>query len=154
MQIFTDGSCLGNPGPGGWAAILRYNQTEKEMGGGFALTTNNRMELLGAIQGLLALKQSCVVDLYTDYRYLVDAIEKKWLNSWQNNGRRNSAKKPVKNQDLWEALLPLLNKHKIKWHWVRGHVGHPDNERCDVIAKNQASQPNLPPDQGFIPDVD
>ena len=152
VQIFTDGSCLGNPGPGGWAAILRYNQSEKEMGGGVALTTNNRMELLAAIEALLALKQPCKVDLYTDSRYLVDAVEKKWLNSWQNNGWRNSAKKPVKNQDLWEMLLPLLNKHQIKWHWVRGHVGHPENERCDVIAKNQASQPGLPPDQGFIPD--
>ena len=152
VQIFTDGSCLGNPGPGGWAAILRYNQSEKEMGGGVALTTNNRMELLAAIEALLALKQPCKVDLYTDSRYLVDAVEKKWLNSWQNNGWRNSAKKPVKNRDMWEMLLPLLNKHQIKWHWVRGHVGHPENERCDVIAKNQASQSGLPPDQGFIPD--
>ena len=152
MQVFTDGSCLGNPGPGGWAAILRYNQTEKELGGGFALTTNNRMELLAAIQALSALKQPCTVDLYTDSRYLVDAVEKKWLTAWQNNGWKKSAKQPVKNQDLWEMLLPLLNKHKIKWHWVRGHVGHPENERCDVLAKNQASQPALPPDQGFSPD--
>lgn len=152
VQIFTDGSCLGNPGPGGWAAILRYAQTEKELAGGFALTTNNRMELMAAIQALSILKQRCAVNLYTDSRYLVDAVEKHWLKSWLANGWRNSAKKPVKNQDLWEMLVPLLDKHEIKWHWVRGHAGHPENERCDLIAKTQASYPALPPDLGFHPE--
>lgn len=150
ILLFTDGSCLGNPGPGGWAAILRYDRTEKELGGGFTLTTNNRMELLGAIMGLSALKEACQVEIYTDSKYLADAIEKDWISGWLANNWKNSAKKPVKNRDLWEQLLPLLDCHTVNFHWVKGHAGHSENERCDVIAKEWASSTNLPPDSGFI----
>lgn len=146
IQIFTDGSCLGNPGPGGWAAVLRFGDTQKELGGGFAGTTNNRMEILAVIEGLNALKEPCTVALYTDSQYVRNAVEKKWLDSWQRNGWKTAAKKPVKNKDLWTRLLPLLDKHSVRFHWVRGHSGHPENELCDSIAREHASRPGLPPD--------
>lgn len=149
ILLFTDGSCLGNPGPGGWAAILRYDSTERELGGGFALTTNNRMELLGAIMGLSALNEACQVTIYTDSKYLADAIEKNWISGWLANNWKNSAKKPVKNRDLWEQLLPLIDRHTVKFHWVKGHAGHAENERCDIIAKEWASRTSLPDDPGF-----
>lgn len=152
ILIFTDGSCLGNPGPGGWAAILRYNKTEKEIFGGFALSTNNRMELTAAIMGLLALKEPCNATIYTDSKYLVDSVEKGWLVGWQKNSWRNASKKPVKNQDLWQRILPLLSKHHVKFCWVKGHDGHVENERCDIMAKNQAARIDLPPDPGFDPE--
>lgn len=148
VQVFTDGSCLGNPGPGGWAAILRYNGTEKELSGGFSGTTNNRMELRAVISALAALTRTCGVDLYTDSTYIKDAVVKDWLGTWQKNGWKTAAKKPVKNQDLWRELLPLLKSHDVRFHWVRGHAGHPENERCDVLAKTQAARPGQPRDPG------
>ena len=148
VQVFTDGSCLGNPGPGGWAAILRYNGTEKELSGGFSGTTNNRMELRAVINALTALTRACGVDLFTDSTYIKDAVVKDWLGTWQKNGWKTAAKKPVKNQDLWRELLPLLTSHDVRFHWVRGHAGHPENERCDVLAKAQAGRPGQPRDEG------
>ena len=149
ILLYTDGSCLGNPGPGGWAAILRFNDVEKELAGGFALTTNNRMELFAAIMGLTALKEHCRVKLYTDSKYLVNAIEEDWISGWLANNWKNSAKKPVKNRDLWELLLPLLERHKVSFYWVKGHAGHPENERCDLTAKEWAMRNDLPDDPGF-----
>lgn len=151
IDIHTDGSCLGNPGKGGWAAVLRYKQHERELSGGFAPTTNNRMEVLAAIEGLAALNEPCQVNLYTDSRYLCDAVEKNWLTVWQRNGWVTSQKKPVKNKDLWQRLLPLLQKHQVRLHWVRGHAGNTDNERCDVLAKEAAQARNLPADPGYPP---
>ena len=148
VQVFTDGSCLGNPGPGGWAAILRYNGTEKELSGGFSGTTNNRMELTAVVNALAALTRTCGVDLYTDSTYIKDAVVKDWLGAWQKNGWKTAAKKPVKNQDLWRELLPLLKSHEVRFHWVRGHAGHPENERCDVLAKTHAARPGQPRDPG------
>jgi len=149
ITIHTDGACLGNPGRGGWAAVLRFNQHELELNGGFAPTTNNRMEVLAAIEGLQILTEPCKVNLYTDSRYLRDAVEKRWLAGWQRNGWQTSQKKPVKNKDLWQRLLPLLEKHDVSLHWVQGHAGNPDNERCDELAKTAAQQRNLPPDPGY-----
>lgn len=148
ITIYTDGSCLGNPGPGGWAALLIYGDHRKEMCGGFAGTTNNRMELLAVIEALGSLKRTCSVDLYTDSKYVRDAVEKRWLAGWQKNGWKTAAKKPVKNQDLWQRLVPLLKEHKVKLHWVEGHSGQPENERCDDLARGEASKPNLPADPG------
>ncbi len=149
VTIFTDGSCLGNPGPGGWAAILRWNGHEKELSGGHAPTTNNRMEMLAAIMALESLNRTCTVNLYTDSKYLRDGIEKGWLAGWKRKGWVTAAKKPVKNQDLWKRLDALLTKHTISMHWVEGHSGHPENERCDVLAKTAASKRNLTPDPGY-----
>lgn len=128
VEIFTDGACSGNPGPGGWGAILRYGETEKELSGGAVETTNNRMELTAAIKALEALKQSCKVDLYTDSTYVKDGITE-WIDGW----KRRDWKK-VKNRDLWEELDSLNNTHKVTWHWVKGHAGHPENERADELA--------------------
>ena len=134
VEIYTDGSCQGNPGPGGWGVILRYKGVEKELSGFDPITTNNRMELQAAIQGLKALKRSMEIDLFTDSQYLRDGITN-WLPQWKKNHWRLSNKKPVKNQDLWEQLEALTHIHHIKWHWVRGHVGHPENERADALAR-------------------
>lgn len=146
ITIFTDGSCLGNPGNGGYAALLRYGETTRELGGGFANTTNNRMELLAVIEALSALKERCNVTLFTDSMYVRNAVEKKWLAGWQKNAWKNSAKKPVKNKNLWVRLIPLLAAQDVSFKWVRGHSGHPENERCDEIAKGYAALPNLPKD--------
>lgn len=135
VEIYTDGACQGNPGPGGWGALLRYNGVEKELSGFESNTTNNRMELLAAIEALKALKFSSEVDLFTDSQYLRDGITK-WLHQWKKNDWRLSNKKPVKNKDLWEALEVLSHKHQVEWHWVRGHVGHPENERADSLARS------------------
>ncbi|WP_174408648.1 ribonuclease HI [Desulfovibrio psychrotolerans] len=148
VSIYTDGSCLGNPGPGGWGAVLRCNGTEKELSGGFRRTTNNRMEILAVLEALQALKEPCKVDLYTDSQYVRNAVEKKWLAGWQRNGWKTAGKQPVKNRDLWERLLPMLAKHAVSFHWVRGHSGHPENERCDALARAQASRPGQPEDTG------
>ena len=138
VEIFTDGACSGNPGAGGWGAILRYGSTEKELSGGDTETTNNRMELTAVIESLKALKKECSVILYTDSRYVMDGVTK-WMPNWVQNGWRTSNKKtPVKNIDLWQSLESLLQKHKIKWVWVKGHNGHPENERVDRIARDQA----------------
>lgn len=134
VEIYTDGACQGNPGPGGWGVILRYKGKEKELSGFDPDTTNNRMELQAAIEGLKAIKWSMEVDLFTDSQYLRDGITK-WLFQWKKNNWRLSNKKPVKNQDLWEQLEALAQIHHAKWHWVRGHVGHPENERADALAR-------------------
>ncbi|QAZ68497.1 ribonuclease HI [Solidesulfovibrio carbinolicus] len=147
--IFTDGACLGNPGPGGYGAVLLHGDERREFSGGRKLTTNNRMELLACIVALEELAEPSVVSITTDSRYVHDAIEKRWLASWQKKGWVNSEKKPVKNQDLWLRLLPLLSRHKVKFSWVRGHTGHPENERCDVLARQAANARGLEADAGY-----
>lgn len=149
VTIHTDGSCLGNPGPGGWCAILDWNGQEKTLVGGHSHTTNNRMELLAVIRALETLNRPCVVNIYTDSQYVLNAIEKGWLEGWKKKGWKTAAKKPVKNQDLWTQLSKLLEQHKAKFHWVRGHSGHPENERCDALANAQAGLGELPPDPGY-----
>lgn len=139
VEIFTDGACSGNPGPGGWGAILRFNGVTKELNGGEAETTNNRMELLAAITALNALKEPCEVDLYTDSKYVMDGISG-WIHGWKRNGWRTADKKPVKNAELWQELLRAAAPHRIEWHWVKGHAGHPENERADRLACDAALQ--------------
>lgn len=134
IKLFTDGACSGNPGPGGWAAILQYNGKEKEICGGEKDTTNNRMELTAVIQGLKALKEPCEVTVYSDSRYVVDSISKRWVFSWEKNGWRKSDKKPALNSDLWQELLKQIRYHETRFVWVEGHSGHPENERCDKLA--------------------
>ena len=134
VTLYTDGACSGNPGPGGYGAILVYGRKEKELSGGEPLTTNNRMELLAAIVGLEALKEACDVRLVSDYKYLVDAIQKGWLDQWQANGWKKADRKPVLNPDLWQRLLVQLNRHSVTFEWIKGHAGHPFNERCDALA--------------------
>lgn len=134
IEIFTDGACSGNPGPGGWGVVLRYGNREKELSGGEAMTTNNRMELTAAIMGLSALKEPCAVKLVTDSKYVAEAIDKGWARSWQKNGWKKADKKPALNSDLWERLLELLDVHTVNIEWVKGHAGHPENERCDKLA--------------------
>ncbi|MBO4878268.1 MAG: ribonuclease HI [Ruminococcus sp.] len=134
VELFTDGACSGNPGPGGYGIVLRYGTVEKELSGGDASTTNNRMELSAVIVGLSALKEPCKVILTTDSRYVVDAVTKGWVYGWKKRGWVKADKKPALNSDLWEKLLPLLEKHEVTFNWVRGHAGHPENERCDRLA--------------------
>ena len=134
VQLFTDGACSGNPGPGGWGAVLRYKGMEKELSGGEPMTTNNRMELLAAIEGLSALKQPCRVTLTSDSKYLVDAVTKGWVYGWQKRGWVKSDKKPALNVDLWERLLPLIAAHDVRYHWVKGHAENEYNNRCDELA--------------------
>lgn len=134
VEIFTDGACSGNPGPGGWGTILRFENHEKELSGGELNTTNNRMELTAVIKGLEALKEPCQVILTTDSKYVSDAIINGWAKSWQKNGWKKADKKPALNPDLWEALLDLLEKHEVTINWVKGHAGHKENERCDQLA--------------------
>lgn len=135
VEIYTDGACSGNPGPGGWGALMIYNGVEKELSGGEAGTTNNRMELMAAIRALEALKRPSKVALYTDSTYVRDGITK-WIHNWKRNGWKNAAKKPVKNEDLWKRLDAALATHEIEWHWVKGHDGHPENERADALARS------------------
>ena len=137
VEIFTDGSCKGNPGAGGWAALLRNGVNEKEIYGGEQETTNNRMELTAVIEALRALKSSCEVELYSDSKYVIDGITQ-WIHGWKKRGWKNASKDPVKNQDLWQALDEEASRHKISWHWVKGHDGHFENERVDEIASAQA----------------
>jgi ribonuclease HI len=139
VEIFTDGACRGNPGPGGWAALLRTGEKEREIHGGEPLTTNNRMELTAAIEALNALKRPCRVELHSDSQYVRDGITK-WIHSWQRNGWRTADKKPVKNADLWQALLEAEAPHRVKWHWVKGHSGHPENDRVDALACAEADE--------------
>mgnify|MGYP002715495114 CR=1 FL=1 len=134
VEIFTDGACSGNPGPGGYGVVLRFGTIEKELSGGEPSTTNNRMELLGVISGLSALKEPCEVILTTDSKYVVDSVTKGWVYGWRKKGWIKSDKKPALNVDLWERLLPLLEKHKVTFNWVKGHAGHAENERCDKLA--------------------
>lgn len=138
VDIYTDGACRGNPGKGGWGAILVYGKNEKELSGGERSTTNNRMELTAAIQALSALKERCEVTLYSDSKYMIDAIEKKWVYSWKEKGWKKSDKSPALNPDLWEKLLKLIEKHEITFVWVKGHAGHAYNERCDKLATDFA----------------
>ncbi|GLV29501.1 ribonuclease H [Sphingobium sp. TomTYG75] len=133
VEIFTDGACKGNPGPGGWGAVMRSGATEKEISGGEAQTTNNRMEMTAAIEALNALKRPCQVTLYTDSKYVMDGITK-WVFGWQKNGWKTADRKPVKNAELWQALLAAAAPHKVSWQWVKGHAGHPENERADQLA--------------------
>lgn len=142
IQLYTDGACKGNPGPGGYGAILRYGDKEKEVSGGDSATTNNRMELMAAIVGLESLTEPCEVTLYSDSKYLVDAVTKRWVYGWQKNGWIKSDKKEAQNIDLWERLLRLLETHKVTFIWVRGHNGHEYNERCDRLAVAQAEKFN------------
>lgn len=140
IEMFTDGACSGNPGPGGWGAILRYKGIEKELSGGEHETTNNRMELTAVISGLRALNEPCEVDIFTDSKYVCDSVEKGWVYSWKKNNWRKADKKPALNVDLWEEMLVLLEKHKVIFHWLKGHDGHPENERCDAMAVRQSRE--------------
>jgi ribonuclease HI len=146
--IHSDGGCHGNPGPGGWAAVLEYGQHKKELSGGVAATTNNRMELQAAIEALNALKEPCEVDFYTDSEYVRNGVTG-WLFNWKRNGWRTKNKKSVKNEDLWHALDLALSRHKIEWHWLKGHAGHVGNERCDFLANQEIARikKNFGPDQ-------
>jgi ribonuclease HI len=137
VEVFTDGACLGNPGPGGWAALLRFGAREKELSGGEADTTNNRMELMAAIAGIEALKRACTVVVTTDSEYVRRGVEE-WMARWRTNGWKTSDKKPVKNRDLWERLAAALADHTVTWRWVKGHAGHVENERVDVLARDEA----------------
>lgn len=139
IEIYTDGACSGNPGPGGWGAILRFNGKEREISGGRPDTTNNQMELTAAIEALRALKEPCAIDLYTDSQYLRHGITT-WIHGWKRNNWRTSDKKPVKNRELWEELDSLAEKHHIEWHWLKGHAGHPENERCDELARQEIAR--------------
>lgn len=145
IELFTDGACSGNPGPGGWGVVLRYNGHEKELSGGEKDTTNNRMELTAAIMGLTALKEPCKVRLVTDSKYVADGITRGWAESWRKNNWRKADKKPALNPDLWEKLLDLIKEHDVTIDWVKGHAGHPENERCDrlAVAYYQKLQENL-----------
>ena len=138
VDIFTDGACSGNPGPGGWGSILRYGAFEKEISGGSAQTTNNRMEVTAVIEALRLLKEPCSVTLYTDSQYVVNGVTKGWAESWRANGWRKADKKPALNPELWETLLELLETHEVEFVWLRGHAGHPENERCDQMAVEQS----------------
>lgn len=133
VELYTDGACKGNPGPGGWGAVMRYGETEKEIFGGEANTTNNRMELMAVIEGLNALHRSCPVRVTTDSQYVKNGITQ-WIHNWKRNGWKTSTKKPVKNVDLWQKLDEAVSRHQVEWAWVKGHAGHPDNERADQLA--------------------
>ena len=137
VTLYTDGACSGNPGPGGWGAILEFNGHEKELSGGESSTTNNRMELTAVIEGLSALKEPCIVELYSDSKYVIDSLEKGWARSWQKRGWVKSDKTPALNPDLWEKLLNLADKHQIHCHWVKGHAENEKNNRCDQLAVAQ-----------------
>lgn len=150
VTIYTDGSCLGNPGPGGYGAVLLSGPHRLELSAGFSGTTNNRMEIMAVIAGLSALKARSAVEVVTDSQYVKKAFTDRWLAGWQKNGWKTAAKQPVKNQDLWKRLLPLIEAHQVTWRWVRGHSGTPENERCDVLARTAASGRNLTPD---VPDT-
>lgn len=149
VKIFTDGSCLGNPGPGGYAAILDYKGRRKELWRGFRRTTNNRMEMLAVVESLSALKEPCDVELFSDSEYVVRAMNEKWPYAWRERGWRRSRNKPVTNTDLWTKLLDLCDRHDVRFEWVKGHAGHPENERCDQIAIMAARVPNLSVDVGY-----
>ena len=137
VTLYTDGACSGNPGPGGWGAILEYGGVEKELSGGAPETTNNRMELTAVIEGLQALKEPCIVELYSDSKYVIDGLSKGWAENWQKNGWRKADKKPALNPDLWELLLSLTRLHTLHYHWVKGHADNPKNNRCDQLAVEQ-----------------
>ena len=137
VEAFTDGACKGNPGPGGWGAVLRMGDREKELSGGEPVTTNNRMELTAAIEALKAFTRPCNVTLHTDSRYVMDGLTK-WIHGWRRNGWKTADKKPVKNVELWQALVEAAERHQVQWQWVKGHAGHPENERADKLASDAA----------------
>lgn len=143
VEIFTDGACKGNPGPGGWGVLLRRGQHEKELSGGEADTTNNRMEMTAVLRGLTALIEPCHVTIYTDSRYVIDGMTK-WIHGWQKRGWINASKKPVRNADLWHELIEAVTAHDITWEWVRGHSGHTENERVDRLASDAAERARFP----------
>ena len=149
VVVFTDGGCLGNPGPGGWAAVLLYKGHRKEISGGFRHTTNNRMELMAVIQALAAIKDRRKVVVHSDSQYVVNSIEQGWAARWKRNGWRKNRKEPALNPDLWERLLDLCARQDVKFLWVRGHSGEVENERCDVLAREAAERKGLPPDPGY-----
>ena len=140
ITLVTDGACLGNPGPGGWAALLRFGEHEKLLTGNEPITTNNRMEISAVLFGLKSLQESCDVHVVTDSRYVMDAFEKGWLAGWQRNGWRTASKKPVKNQELWQELAAAVKRHQVRWTWVKGHAGHPENELVDEAARKAAQE--------------
>lgn len=140
IEVFTDGACLGNPGPGGWGVILRYNGREKTLSGGEAETTNNRMEILAVIKALEALKEKCNIELYTDSQYVCNAINKGWAQKWKSNNWKRNKNEPALNSDLWEILLDLLEEQNVKFNWVKGHAGHEENEKCDTLARTEAQK--------------
>lgn len=146
VTIYTDGGCLGNPGPGGYGGILVYENNRKELSGGYRKTTNNRMELMACIEGLKALKYACKVTIYSDSRYVVDGISKGWAERWKKNGWMRNRKESAVNIDLWDILLSLCKIHEIEFKWVKGHAGHVENERCDALAKKMSAAKNLPAD--------
>jgi ribonuclease HI len=150
IEIFTDGSCLGNPGPGGYGAVMIFADHRKELSQGFKHTTNNRMELLATIEALACLTECCSINLTTDSQYVKNGINQ-WIINWKKNGWRTSDKKPVKNVDLWQRLDEQVNRHKVTWHWVKGHSGHPENEACDQLARAGAESKNQLEDKGFMP---
>ncbi len=149
MSIFTDGACSGNPGPGGYGVILQYGERRRELSAGFRRTTNNRMELMAAIAGLAALKQPCVVALFSDSEYVVKGISKGWARGWRSKAWRRSGGKIVPNWELWRQLLELCEQHQVRLEWVQGHAGHEENERCDELAVLAADGPNLAIDLGY-----
>ena len=147
--IYTDGACSGNPGPGGYGVVLCYQKQQKQLAQGFRLTTNNRMEIMAAIAGLDALKSSCRVKLYSDSKYLVDAMTRGWVMRWQANGWKRNKKEQASNIDLWKRLLPLCRRHKVEYIWLKGHAGHQWNECCDQLARQALDRPHLLPDEGY-----
>lgn len=149
IVIYTDGACSGNPGPGGYGVVLLAGKHRKELSGGFRLTTNNRMELMGVIEGLKALKKKSRVTLYSDSQYVVEALRKGWANQWRDRGWRRSNKEIALNSDLWEMLLDLVNQHEMEFIWVQSHAGNPENERCDELAVAASRNKDLPPDIGY-----
>lgn len=150
VTLYTDGACSGNPGPGGYGAVLEFGKYTKELSGGFADTTNNRMEMMAVIVGLTSLKESCDVTVFSDSRYVVDAVEKGWARKWQANGWMRNKKEKALNADLWKRLLKLLEKHRVTFKWIKGHSQHPQNERCDRLAVGAANLPDLPEDKRGI----
>lgn len=149
VTIYTDGGCLGNPGPGGYGVVLRYGEHEKRLSGGFRQTTNNRMEIMAAITGLEALKSPCSITLYSDSKYLVDAMRLGWVERWKANGWRRNKKEKAVNVDLWERLLAVCEGHTVSFVWIEGHAGHRYNEACDVLSKQAAARADLPVDDGY-----
>ncbi len=150
ISLFTDGSCLGNPGPGGYGAILVYKQHQKELSQGYRLTTNNRMELMAAIAGLQSLQEPCMVRLTTDSQYVKQGMTQ-WIQNWKRRGWLTASKEPVKNVDLWKLLDTEVQRHQVDWHWVKGHSGHDENERCDILARDAAMSHDLLEDTGYQP---
>ncbi|MCI8867930.1 MAG: ribonuclease HI [Anaerotignum sp.] len=150
VTIYTDGACSGNPGPGGYGTVLLYGEARKELSGGYRLTTNNRMEILAVIKGLEALKEPCRVLLYSDSRYVVDAIEKGWVAKWRQNGWMRNKKERAQNVDLWERMTALLEKHQVSFHWVKGHADNPENERCDELARMAIQSGSLLEDEMYM----